>query len=274
MVTVDLVAAAFGDEPVALPIPAARSMRESWLRGVALGARGCYASAEAALEENLRRRVNPVMPVERRSITSLSYSTGASLWRQRGQYARAAALDACALRLITESFTNDGDARIAWCDAITGLAADSIGAGRLAVAGRLLDRLDGSLRRWDGAGNDNGFWRQHIRRDWVRCELALYSQDPSAGRLSAESAVRRAQASPSARHRIKSQLMLAASLQASGEAASRSSNLAWHCLRASQAMGLYPLAWAATRLLHGDPKADELRDEFERVLHRRGGVFA
>ncbi|MBB3039663.1 hypothetical protein [Hoyosella altamirensis] len=275
-----LACVAFGATPVLPPFARADTAERQWLRGVALGAAGFYAAAQAQLVENVRTPLGSLGQPGDRAVRSLSLSTMASLQRQLGRYAAAATLDGRALQLATTA----GDTTVvraadgakcqiaeAWCDAITGLAADAIGAWRLAVAGRLLERLDEELERCD-VGDSRHLWRQWVRRDWVRCELALYSGAGTAGRRYAESALDRARTCASLRHQIKSELMVAAALSATGDTRGASS-LAWRCLYASEIHGLYPLAWAAACLIPGESGADERKDAFERVLHRRGGAF-
>ncbi|AEF42469.1 hypothetical protein [Hoyosella subflava] len=275
-----LASVAFGATPVVPPFPRADTPERQWLRGVALGAAGFYAAAQAQLVENVRTPLGVRGPSVDLAVRSLSFSTMASFQRQLGRYSAAATLDGQALQLATTASDTtviraaDGaESQIAeaWCDAITGLAADAIGVWRLGVAGRLLERLDEELERCD-VGDSKRLWRQWVRRDWVRCELALYSGAAATGRRYAESARDRARRCASVRHQIKSELMVAAALSATGDA-SGASTLAARCLYASESHGLYPLAWAAACLIPGESGADERKGAFERVLHRRGGVF-
>ncbi|MCW4352507.1 hypothetical protein ONR57_04225 [Hoyosella sp. YIM 151337] len=268
---------AFGGRPIAVPVPVPESRLGKWLRAVVLGAAGFYAAAQTQLEDITRQSAAPETGAEE----ALAYSTWGSLQRQCGRYQTAAVLDGRALAIVTgraPSSRNviqpaDGASalcREAWCDAITGLAADAIGAHRFAVAGRLLDRLDVVV---DGRRHEGDLWRQRLRRDWVRCELALYSGDPGAGRRWADAAVERARSRSSVRHQIKSELMAAAAMHAGANPAGAAA-LAWRCLEAAESHDLYPLAWASAQLLSNDPAANERSAAFARVLRRRGGVFA
>src|SRR5690348_14458649 len=102
-----LVDAAFGATPQRWPLPAATSARDIWLRAVAAGGQGRYASAFAELGR-LHRCADP-------SLRSLALSTRASFLRQLGGHRAAAELDG---RAVLESASADPAAR---ADALTGL---------------------------------------------------------------------------------------------------------------------------------------------------------
>lgn len=157
-----LVAAAFGSSPGAHPLPAAHGPEQNWLRAVALGGQGRYAAARAELA-----RVRGTGGV----WSSFGASTEASLLRQLGGHRAAAVLDGRALAEAGSLRTSSGntvaawrdvgtvaarrdvDVVAAWCDAATGLAADALGRGRLAVCGSLLDRCAAAL---DAAESEAG----------------------------------------------------------------------------------------------------------------------
>ena len=82
----DLTAAAFGAAPSQWPLPAARTDEQRWLRAVAAGGQGRYATAFAELAELRRTAGAP--------LVSLSHSTQASLLRQLGWHDRARGWDA------------------------------------------------------------------------------------------------------------------------------------------------------------------------------------
>ena len=106
----DLTAAAFGAAPSLWPLPAARTDEQRWLRAVAAGGQGRYATAFAELAELRRTAGAP--------LVSLSHSTQASLLRQLGWHDRARDWDG---RALARAGT-DPQAR---ADALVGLAADA-----------------------------------------------------------------------------------------------------------------------------------------------------
>src|SRR6266571_2238760 len=116
--------AAFGDRPgiAAAELPAAADAVESWLRGIVLGGQGRYAAARAELRRTRRLARDPM-------LWSLAASTEASLLRQLGWHARAAAVDGRALALAGRAPAGPGAAAAAeaMCDGLTGLAADALG---------------------------------------------------------------------------------------------------------------------------------------------------
>ena len=120
-------AAGFGDDPGRWPLPTAADSEDLWLRAVAAGGQGRYGSARADLAELVRRQ-----PGGR--LASLALSTRASLLRQLGWHWHAHDWDGRALALA-------GGDREAGVDALTGLAADALGVGRLAASAALLARI-------------------------------------------------------------------------------------------------------------------------------------
>ncbi|WP_225731308.1 MULTISPECIES: hypothetical protein [unclassified Nocardia] len=135
------------------------------------------------------------------------------------------------------------DIRDAACDALTGLAADALGTGRLALARRLL-RRSGELLLVDETR-----WRAWIRWHWVCAETALAGGSPVA-LAHAEAAMALAERAPSVRHRVKSRLLVAAANAAAGQpdrAAALAEAVAVDCARHD----LLPLRWAAAMLRAG-----------------------
>ncbi|MGA9614028.1 MAG: hypothetical protein WBS15_21340, partial [Mycobacterium sp.] len=113
----DLAAAAFGDQPGRWPLPSAASPRQRWLRAVAAGGQGRYGSARSDLATLLRA-------ASAGRLASLAGSAQASFLRQLGWHELAGGWDGRALALA-------GDDPEAAGDALTGLAADALGVGRL-----------------------------------------------------------------------------------------------------------------------------------------------
>ncbi|WP_208619812.1 hypothetical protein [Mycobacterium scrofulaceum] len=226
----NLAAAAFGDRPGAWPLPTAVTPEELWLRAVAAGGQGRYGSAYCDLAA-LRRSV-PAGP-----LVSLAHSTQGSFLRQLGWHSAARGWDGRALALA-------GADREARADALIGLAADALGVGRFAAAAALLARADAEL----GAGPVPD--RQPVRRGWVAAELAMARGDGELAVGHANEAARLAGAMlvPSARHAVKSEVVLAAALCTAG-AVERARAVAEAALDATGRLGLVPLRWALACLL-------------------------
>lgn len=234
----DIDAAAFGTRPGRADLPPARTDHDRWLRAVALGGQGRYAAARAELQ-HLRAAADP-------DLRSQASSTYGSLLRQLGWHRLATRYDGRAAALAV----GPGAA----CDALTGLAADALGAGRLALSQRLLERVE----------PDD--WRTEIRRDWVRAELQLARGNAGAALDCAERAQSRK--CPSLRHRIKSALLVAAARTAAG--ATDAPDRARAVLADASANQLIPLRWAAAMLL-GDA---EIAASSRAWIERSGGKFS
>ncbi|HJQ47928.1 MAG TPA: hypothetical protein VJ870_16670 [Amycolatopsis sp.] len=219
--------AAFGDLPA--PEPArSGTPADRLLAAIVLGGQGHYAAA-ATLLHPLSRAADPV-------IASLALSTFASHRRQLGGHAAAFAPDGAALRLVAdasgESDPDGLDPCGARVDALLGLAADNLGVGRLAVARRLLARAEPVA------------WRSKVRLGWVTAEVELASGRAGAAVAPAEAALRLATAAGARRHLVKSQLVLAAALGATGDR-ERAMHLVDEAFAASDTFALSSLSWPA-----------------------------
>ena len=208
-------AAAFGGSPSHVPTTATPVIEERWMRAVALGAQGRYSAARAELAV-----VNRSGP--RGVWASLAASTEASFLRQLGWHRAAAVHDGRALAAIAgiaiDTRSVESGLRLveARCDALTGLAADALGRGRLAQAHRLLERCSEVLARPRWGDNElhgeDGLLRQRIRLSWVTAETALASGDFETARVFADRAATASDAFASVRHQVKSDLIRAAAL--------------------------------------------------------------
>lgn len=253
-------AAAFGDDPGRWPLSTAGDRHQHWLRAVAAGGQGRYSSAHADLAEVLRGRPDP-------RLTSLALSTRASFLRQLGWHWQAHDWDGRAWACAGE----DPEAGI---DALTGLAADALGVGRLAVSAALLGRAT-ALRNARPDTPD----RQEIRLAWVAAELAMASGDGRAATGHARRGVELAEAALPAlrRHRVKSDVVLAAALCCAGDL-DGSRTLADAALEAADAYRLVPLRWALACLLvdigsgaHSPAVIAGIRDRSAQFVVRHGG---
>jgi hypothetical protein len=262
--TVDqkLAAAAFGDRPDGWPLPTATTPRQLWLRAVAAGGQGRYGSAYRDLAELRRDGASG-------RLVSLAHSTQASFLRQLGWHALARGWDGRALALAG----TDPEAR---ADAMIGLAADALGVGRFAAAATLLARVD-SVPAHEPAVPD----RLPVRRRWVAAELAMARGEGALAVRHAEEAVNLAQAMAvaSARHRVKSQVVLAAALCAAGGTA-RARAVAETALQDTDRLRLLPLRWALACLLIDIGNVSfpaqmlhEIRDICAGQVRRAGGAW-
>jgi hypothetical protein len=211
------------------PLPPAGDERSRWLAGVWLGGLGRYGPAAEVL-----------LPGGR-PAGSLAASARASHLRQLCRHAEAEVLDRLALRRAPRPTGPDG--RAARADALIGLVADAVGAGRLPLARRRLAR---AAREIAGEPGPAG-WRELVRLDWVRAEVALLGDDPAAAVGAARAAVARSRAAGAPRHVAKSLLFLGAatSVRSGARAAVP---LLRQAADAATAGGLLPLVWP-TRLL-------------------------
>jgi hypothetical protein len=177
--------AAFGARPDLLITAVPAAPRERWLAAVVLGAQGHYARAATILAALVTHPDD--------ELAALAAATLASHRRQLGGHAAARTLDAAGLARAPR----DGAAR---ADVLLGLAADAVGAGRLDEARRLRDRTP-----TDG-------WRARVRIGWVSAEIHLSAGRADLARPHAERALEVAVGAGSTRHRIKSEIVLGASL--------------------------------------------------------------
>jgi hypothetical protein len=251
-------AAAFGDDPGRWPLPTATTPEELWLRAVACGGQGRYGSALADLESLARI-------AQGHPLGSLGLSTRASFLRQLGGHVPARTWDG-------RAWASAGSDVDAGTDALIGLAADALGVGRFAVSSRLLRRAR-ELCGPDATG------RLPVRLAWVSAELSMAMGDGAAALGYAEDAVGLAHDTGSARHVMKSQVVLAAALCCTGDL-DASRNVADQALAGTERLGLVPLGWALACLLadigstvHSPAQISAVRNGLADTVRRRGGTW-
>jgi hypothetical protein len=254
-----LANAAFGDDPRRWPLPPATTPHELWLRAVAAGGQGRYGSAMADLAGVCRHQ--PGGP-----LVSLAHSTRASFLRQLGWHDRARRWDGRAMALA-------GSDPEAGADALIGLAADALGVARFAASAAALRRAGELLTRSVPP-------RLPVRLAWVSAELAMARGDGATALGHAERAVELAGAFGSARHAVKSDVILAAALCSAGEI-DRSRMVADAALDAASGLGIIPLRWALACLLadigsarHPAAQVHRIRNESAATVRHRGGDLA
>ena len=254
-----LANAAFGDDPRRWPLPPASTPHELWLRAVAAGGQGHYGIAMADLAGVcLLQRGGP--------LVSLAHSTRASFLRQLGWHDRARRWDGRAMAMA-------GSDPEAGADALIGLAADALGVGRFAASAAALRRAGELLTRSVPP-------RLPVRLAWVSAELAMASGDGPTAVGHAERAIELAATLGSARHTVKSDVVLAAALCSAGDI-DRSRMVADAALDAAGGLGIVPLRWALACLLadigsarHSAADVLTIRNECAATVRRRGGDLA
>jgi hypothetical protein len=254
-----LAKAAFGDDPGRWPLPAARHPRDLWMRAVVAGGQGRYASALTDLAAVCRLQ-------RRGPVVSLAHSTRASFLRQLGWHARARTWDGRALALA-------GSDPEAGADALIGLAADALGVGRFAASATALQRAADLLPASVAP-------RLPVRLAWVSAELAMARADGATAVGHAERSVELAAGLGSARHAVKSDMVLAAALCSAGKI-DLSRTVADAALDAADGLGIIPLRWALACLLadigsarHSAAAVRGIRNECAAAVRRRGGALA
>lgn len=232
--TATLEEAAFGNRPDLLISAVPDEPRAQWLAAVVLGAQGRYARAATILTGLMHSDDD---------LGALAAATLASHRRQLGGHAAARRLDAHGLTRAT------GDE--ARADVLLGLAADAIGAGRLDEAKQLRDRAPKAT------------WRARVRAGWVSAEIELSAGSADAARPHAERALEEVGAAT--RHRVKSEIVLGATLVDSDPAMAR--KLVTRARDDATDLHLLSLVWPASLVL-------AQLDPDEALTHRRCAAMA
>jgi hypothetical protein len=224
----------------------------AWLLGVALSASGRYGGGLRVLVPLIEAGEgagDDELAPELRLFGSLAASTAASVHRGLGRHEAAGELDQRGLAL------SDAPGEASF-DAHLGLASDAVGVGNLPDA---QERFAAAQSILEGHGGD--WWRQRVRLDWARAEIALLSELPHDAILAAAGAVSGAEAARAPRHVAKGLLFQGvAELQSGSDDAVATLRRA-----ASLAEGLsaLPLVWQARALigalLGGDDSAEGAR---------------
>jgi len=210
----------------------AEATAAAWLLGVCLGAAGRYGAAMVVLEPLATSA--PEAP-DRRLFASLAAATLGSISRQLGRHAEGRAIDERALELA-------GDAAEARFDAVLGLAADAVGLGEVVHADAALAE---AVHLADGRGD---WWRQRVRLDWVRAEIALLREHPDVAVGRATSAIALAESSGAPRHVAKGLLFLGVSQVQAGDHGEAASSLR-RAATLAESLGCVPLVWPARAVL-------------------------
>ena len=265
-----------------------------WCDAVVFGGRGAVAAALTELDCLIRaaRSANDC------ALLSFAHSTSASLYRQAGQHGIALGIDGEALRvgaagLRASSAGSSGSGEwdrwlaAAAADALINLAADNLGLAHFGASSRLLRRARNLLAEVGGVNQQVAKrsrlvdWltvtRPQLRLGWVSAELCLYTGDAASALDHGLAALALARDTPecTVRHRVKTELIVAAATGASGntdDAVVQSGELAQRAADAS----LLPLQWAALSLQNGLKPEIAVGTELirvQRILAARGMPF-
>ena len=210
---------------------AAEASAAGWLLGVCLSSAGRYGAALGVLEP----MVAPADGPDVRLLGALAAATVASIHRQLGRHSVAQGYDEGAL----EASEGAGEAGF---DALLGLAADAVGLGDGAVAA---DRLSQAVELADGRSD---WWRQRVRLDWVRAEVALLEGRPSDAVGLAHAAVELAEHSGAPRHVAKGLLFQGVAQVETGRPDEAAATLRRAALLA-ESLGTAPLLWPVRAML-------------------------
>ena len=213
----------------------------SWLLGVAQAARGQFGTALNLLGSvmgPLRAAMSGAETApELRLFGALAAATVASVHRQLGRHSVAWDFDILGLTAADAMPGLDE----ALFDCRLGLASDAIGLGEADIAATEL----ANATRIAEAHPD--WWRQRVRVDWVRAEIALLRDDPATAQEAASDAIDRAELARAPRHVAKGLLFLGLAQARAGDPDAittlrRAATLA-------EQLGTTPLVWPSRALL-------------------------
>ncbi|HEU0132556.1 MAG TPA: hypothetical protein VFQ85_16345 [Mycobacteriales bacterium] len=205
-----------------------------WLLGVSLGACGRYGTALTTLTPVLEAG-EAASGGSARLFGALAGASLGSIRRQLGRHAEAREVDERGLEL------SEGTGEAAFA-CLLGLAADSVGLNDAKTAQEKADAASELLPE-----RPTEWWRQRVRLDWVRAEIALLEEDPETAVDAAEAAVERAERARAPRHVAKSLLFQGVAQIQNGDldgaaALRRAATLA-------EGLGALPLVWPSRALL-------------------------
>lgn len=222
----------------------------AWLLGVALTAGGRYGGAVTVLTPLIESGERNDLPADQKLFSALAAASVATVQRQLGRHTAARDADLRGLAL------GDGQPE-AMFDCRLGLAADMVGLGDVAAARSELEQAEALVQ----ARED--WWRQRVRVDWVRADIALLEGDPVTAQEAAESAVAAAEAAKAPRHVAKGLLFLGIAQVQLGVPDATSTLRRAAAL--AESLHTLPLIWPA-RALVGALLADTDEEESRRSL--------
>ncbi len=212
----------------------AEATAATWLLGLSLGAAGRYGSALRCLTPLLEAGEAPDASKESALFGALAGASLGSVRRQLGRHAEAREADQRGAAL-----AEGGESAFA-CQ--LGLVADAVGLGDAAVARSEMAAAERLL-----PSRPTEWWRQRVRMDWVRAEVALLEDDSVTAISAAEAAVERAEKARAPRHVAKS-LLFQGVAQVTAGAVEGASSLR-RAATLAEGLGALPLVWSARAVL-------------------------
>lgn len=232
----------------------------AWLLGVALSAAGRYGGALRVLTPLLDAGTAAGAAPETKLFAGLAAATAASVHRGLGRHDAAQTLDERGLA------AGDGIPEATF-DCWLGLASDAVGLGDLATATERLAKAEELV-----AAHDDEWWRQRVRYDWARAELALLADEPADAVTAAAASVERAESARAPRHVAKGLLF-----QGVGELQAGAPEAVATLRRAAQLaeqLGALPIAWQARALLGALLGATAAEESARSLAAARSAVLA
>lgn len=203
--------------------------RAEWLLGVCRSAVGLYGQALEGLSRACAEQASPA------AYRSLAASALAAVHRELGRHAEARDWDEAAAEVAGE----DPEAAF---EAWVGLAADAVGLQDPDGAQAALARAEALV------ADQQLWWRQGIRRDWVRAELALLRGDAAAARVAAQFALDASEAAGAPRH-VAMSLLLCGVAAAANDRGDSAVDLLARAAVLAEGLGARPLMWRSQALL-------------------------
>ena len=229
-----------------------------WLLGVSLGACGRYGTALTTLQPVLEAGEGGTGSA--RLFGALAGASLGSIRRQLGRHAEAREVDERGLAL------TDGSGEAAFA-CLLGLAADAVGLNDAKAAQQHVETAERLLPE-----RPTEWWRQRVRLDWVRAEIALLDEDPESAVDAAEAAVERAERARAPRHVAKSLLFQGVAQIQNGDldgaaALRRAATLA-------EGLGALPLVWPSRAVLGALLADSDPKESAASLGAARGAVLA
>jgi hypothetical protein len=244
----------------------AEATAASWLLGVAQAARGKFGTALTLLGGvmgPLRAAVAGEQTApELRLFGALGAATVASVHRQLGRHTTAWDFDALGLTA-ADAIPGLDEAVF---DCRLGLASDAVGLGERDIASTEL----GVAAAIADAHPD--WWRQRVRLDWVRAEIALLDEDPQGAQEAAGEAIDRAELARAPRHVAKGLLFLGVAQAQSG--APETLTTLRRAATLAEQLGTTPLIWPARALVGAMLAEDDDATSARSLQAARSAVLA
>ncbi len=199
---------------------------------------------------------------ELRLFGALAAATVASVHRQLGRHTVAWEFDALGLTA-ADALPGLDEAVF---DCRLGLASDAVGLGEIEIAGTELGVAAGL------AEVHPDWWRQRVRLDWVRAEIALLEENPTAAQEAASEAIDAAELAHAPRHVAKGLLFLGVA-QAHLGSPDTVTTLRRAATLAEQ-LGTTPLIWQARALVGALLAEDDPATSARSLQAARSAVLA